>query len=110
MRARFGQFLEARGCFKLIKEWVSAEDCKKCLKVTLNQTQQVLSLATHVRYQIFDFTDPFPQVLNVFKPQEFKRVLDLFQDQGMTFKKQPNANIIIYNGKERNLLLTYTVN
>lgn len=35
-------------------------------------------MAEKCKYMIFDFTDPFPENLNVYKPLEFNKVIELF--------------------------------
>ncbi|CAD8079095.1 unnamed protein product [Paramecium sonneborni] len=108
---KFNTYLESRGNDKQIKEQLINEDCKKCMKITLNQTQIILQIANKsTKFHVFEYNDPFPDTLNIFKSIEYKKIIDLIMGTTVSFKKQTNTSSLIYQGKERTLLLTQTVN
>ncbi|CAD8160587.1 unnamed protein product [Paramecium pentaurelia] len=108
---KFSNYLESRSNDKQIKEQLINEDCKKCMKITLNQTQIVLQIANkQQKFHIFEYKDPFPDTLNIFKSIEYKKIIDLIMGSTVSFKKQTNISSLIYQGKERTLLLTQTIN
>ncbi|CAD8168583.1 unnamed protein product [Paramecium octaurelia] len=107
---KFNNYLETRGNDKQIKESLINEDCKKCMKITLNQTQNMLQIANkQSKFHIFDYQDPLPDTLNIFKSIEYKKIIDLIMGTTVSMKKQNNTSSLIYQGKERTLLLTSTV-
>ncbi|CAD8071257.1 unnamed protein product [Paramecium primaurelia] len=108
---KFSNYLETIGNDKQIKESLINEDCKKCIKITLNQTQNILQIANkQSKFHIFEYQDPFPDTLNIFKSIEYKKIIDLIIGTNVSIKKQTNISSLIYQGKERTLLLTQTVN